>query len=233
MPRRTPAARLALPAALAALAACAGSRPPAASADAPRAAVGEAPRAPGRPLASLAGERVAVVPVQRVRISDSAMAAGAPAVAAAAYLRGLDSALADAARDRSGSWAFASDVARSARRNPTYAPDAYRLSVGPLLPGRRQTPDNALPDPLASQLRTIVALNDARYVVVPSELRVEAAGAGTARAVLHLALVDARAAQLRWSGDVAADAAPVSSSPLSSTAAAALAARFADLIAAP
>jgi hypothetical protein len=57
--------------------------------------------------------------------------------------------------------------------------------------------------------------------------------AGTARLVLRLALVDARASQLRWAGEVATDAAPAGAPPFSSTAAAALAARFADLIAAP
>lgn len=228
MPPRSLAA-LALPALLAA---CASRPTPAASpASAPSATAGA--RAVERPLAGLVGERVAVAPVQRVRVADSALAAGVTTAAGAAYLRGLDSAIALAAGERSTSWVFGPAVARGARRNPTYAPDVYRLAVHPLLPGRRLGPDNAIPDPLASQLRTLVALTDARYVVIPAELRVDPAAGGRARAVLRIALVDARASQLRWAGEVAADLPAGPSSPLSSPVAAALAVRFADLIAAP
>lgn len=238
MPPRSLAA-LAPPALLALLAACASRPAPAATpATAPPAAAGA--RAVGRPLAGLVGERVAVAPVQRMRVADSALAAGMTTGVGAAYLLGLDSAIALAAGERSTSWVFGPAVARGARRNPTYSPDVHRLAVNPLLAGRRLGPDNAIPDPLASQLRTLVALNDARYVVIPAELRVEPAPAGlepaTAgrrRAVLRIALVDARASQLRWAGEVAADLPAAPSSPLPSPVAAALAARFADLIAAP
>jgi hypothetical protein len=51
--------------------------------------------------------------------------------------------------------------------------------------------------------------------------------------VLHVALVDARGAQLRWAGDVHGDPAPPDAALLSPAAAATLAARLADLIAAP
>jgi hypothetical protein len=99
-----------------------------------------------------------------------------------------------------------------------------------------------LAEPLATQLRTIVALGDARYVLVPVEVRLERApapsssagvtapgpaSAGPGRAVLRLALVDARASQVRWSGDVASDTA----SALTTALAAGLAGRVADLVA--
>ena len=229
MPPRSLVA-LALPALLAA---CASrSTPAAAPTNAPPAAAAGT-RVAERPLAGLVGERAAVTPVQRLRVADSALAAGISTAEGAAYLSGLDSAIARAAGERSTSWVFAAAVVRGARRNPTHSPDVYRLAVNPLLAGRRLGPDNALPDPLASQLRTLVALNDARYVVVPAELRIEPAAAGRARLVLRVALVDARASQLRWAGEVAADLPAASSSALSSPAAAALAVRFADLIAAP
>ena len=60
----------------------------------------------------------------------------------------------------------------------------------------------------------------------------ERVAAGTSRAILRLVLVDARAGELRWAGDVATDAEPTGVALLSSAAAATLAARFADLIAA-
>jgi hypothetical protein len=233
MPRRRSFVLLALPplAVLAALA-CAPSRP-AADASGASPAPAAAPRPAGQPFANLAGERVIVVPIQRLRLVDSAAGTAPAAAGDAASLAALDSAVAIAATDRGARWAFARDVARSARRNPTYAPDPYRLPVSELLPGRKAAPDGMLSAPLASQLRTLVALNDGRYVVVPAELRVERAGPGTTRAVLRLALVDARAAQMRWVGEVGTDAAPATTPSIPSTATAQLAARFADLIAAP
>ena len=48
-------------------------------------------------------------------------------------------------------------------------------------------------EPLASQLRTMIALHDdARYVLLPVELRFERDSAHGARGVLRVALVDAR-----------------------------------------
>jgi hypothetical protein len=182
----------------------------------------------------MAGERLVVLPVQRLRLDDSATAGAVNAAAAAAALRGVDSALATAGGARGAAWAFGPEVARSARRNPTHSPDPFRLAVNPLLPGRRPPPDGAIPDPLASQLRTVVALNDARYALVPAELRVQP---GTARARRASCCAWRSSTRGRRScagrASVASDPAPAGAPPFSSTAAAALAARFADLIAAP
>lgn len=230
MPPRLLAA-LALPALLAA---CASRPAGTVTAGAPASGAPAAAPEIARPLGGLVGERVAVAPVQRLRVLDSTLAGGASAADVAGYLRGLDSAIAVAAAERSSAWVYAPAVSRTAGRNPTYSPDVHRLAVSPLLPGRRLGPDNAVPDPLASQLRTLVALNDARHVVVPAELRLEPApGAARARLVLRIALVDARASQLRWGGEIAADLAPAPAPALSPRAAATLATRFADLIAAP
>jgi hypothetical protein len=240
MPRRS----LAAPAAVLLLAACGAARAPAVptaavpatganaeGAGAGAAATAPAPRPAGQPLASLAGERVVVVPAQRLRADT--LADAAPAGANSAFLHALDSLVGAQLAERGVAWPTPADVERAARRNPTYSPDPHRLAVNALLAGRRPPQDGAVADPLASQLRTIVALSDARYVVVPSEVRVERDAAGAARAVLRLVLVDARAAQLRWAGDVASEPAAAAAPVLSPAAAATLAARFADLIAAP
>ncbi|CAA9311690.1 MAG: hypothetical protein AVDCRST_MAG40-1014 [uncultured Gemmatimonadaceae bacterium] len=230
MPHRLLAA-LALPALVAA---CASRPTSTAAPGAPASAGAAAAAAVARPLGGLVGERVAVAPVQRLRVVDSTLAAGASSADVAGYLSGLDSAIAAAAAERSSAWVYAPTVSRTARRNPTYSPDVHRLAVSPLLAGRRLGPDNALPDPLASQLRTVVALNDARYVVVPAELRLEPAPSpARGRLVLRVALVDARASQLRWAGEIAAALGPAPAPALSPLAAATLATRFADLIAAP
>ena len=181
-----------------------------------------------RPLATFAAQRVAVTPAQRLRLADSA-AWGAQVASPRAYLGVLDSAFsaALAARGLRGAWALPEDVVRAARRNVAYAADPHALAVNALIPRRTPAPED-ITEPLASQLRTLVALADARYALVPVELRFEK-GAGAGRAVVHLALLDARAAQVTWSGDVASDTA----STLSPALAASAATRVADLIAAP
>lgn len=207
-------------AALAAVLACRSARP-----EAPP----SVPPPDFRPLNGFAAQRVAVLPAQRLRPVDS-LAWGAHAPAGRAYLVALDSALAAQLTERGlGSvWALASDVERAARRNVAHAPDPRVLAVNPLMP-RRNAPPEDIPEPLASQLRTLVALTDARYALVPVELRFEKGAEGPGRAVLRVALLDARASTVTWSGDVAGD----SSATLSAALAASPAARLADLIAAP
>lgn len=183
------------------------------------------------PLAMLAGQRIVVVPVQRLREVGTlgwATEAGPPRT----FLGRIDDAIAAALAERglASSWVMPADVVRSARRSPSYATDPYALAVSPLDPSRRAPPrDTPLAEPLASQLRTITALGDARYVLVPVELRFEPTGVEgrVGHAVLHVALVDARASQLRWAGDVAGDTA----SRFSPALAASVAGRFADLFA--
>jgi hypothetical protein len=181
-----------------------------------------------RPLAAFAAQRVAVAPAQRLRLADSA-AWGAQVASPRDYLGALDSAFSAALAERGmgSAWALPADVERAARRNAAYAADPHALAVGALVP-RRTPPPVDLTEPLASQLRTLVALADARYAFVPVELRFEK-GAGAGRAVVHVALLDARAAQVTWSGDVAGDTA----STLSPALAASAAVRLADLIVAP
>ena len=204
-----------------------------ASRPAATAATAEAPQS-AAPLAALGGERVVLVPSQRLREAGT-LGWTSAAAQPREYLASLDDEIAAALAERGvgRTWVMPADVARSARRNPTYSTDPYALAVGPLEPGRRAPPRDApLAEPLASELRAIVALGDARYVIVPVELRFErlsGAGADTTagRAVLRVALVDARASQVRWLGEVASDPAPAFSLAL----AAGVASRLADLIA--
>jgi hypothetical protein len=151
------------------------------------------------------------------------------------YLATLDAEIAAALAERGvgTGWVMPADIVRSARRNPTYSTDPYALTVAVLEPGHKAPARDApLSEPLASQLRTITALGDARYVLVPVELRFERlSGAGVdttaGHAVLRLALVDARASQVRWLGDVPSDP----SSAFSPALAAGVASRLADMIA--
>jgi len=123
--------------------------------------------------------------------------------------RTQDADIADAFRERGiKTWILPSGLDSAYRRNPTYATDPHTLAEEPL---RSPTlnGDQRLPEPIATQLRTIVALHDdTRLVLAPVELRLEATTAGAGRGVLRLVLVDARTSSVRWVGDVTSDPAP-------------------------
>ncbi|HEU4564447.1 MAG TPA: hypothetical protein VFS05_07360 [Gemmatimonadaceae bacterium] len=183
------------------------------------------------PLAGLAGQQVVVLPVRYLRPADSlgwAAQVGDPR----AYLAKVDDEIAFAARDRGAAptWVWPEEITRLARRNAAYAPDPHNIAADPLRGAqvKRQSTVSILADPLRSQLRQLVALRDARYALVPVELRFEPRGDGTGRAVLHWVVVDARAAQVVMAGDIATDPAP----SLTPAIAAGIGERFADLIAA-
>ncbi len=119
-----------------------------------------------------------------------------------------DADIADAFRDRGiKTWILPSGLDSAFRRNPTYATDPHTLAEEPLR-SPSLNGDDRLPEPIASQLRTIVALHDdTRLVLAPIELRLEAAKgeAGAGRGVLRLVLVDARVSSVRWIGEVSSD----------------------------
>ena len=99
------------------------------------------------------------------------------------------------------------------RRNPTYATDPYALAEEPLR-SPSLVVEQRLPEPLASQLRTLIALHDdVRLVLAPVELRFEPAGTG-GRGVLRLVLIDPRLSNVRWIGEVTSDAAERRSAPV-------------------
>jgi hypothetical protein len=156
------------------------------------------PPSPQRPMAQFAAERVAITPVQFWRADT----AGWSASADGAKLRAeVDSAIARELRERGmGSrWAYAGDVVRSARRNPTLRSDPSMLGAGRW----RSTPPSAgeqVPALVADNLRVVSALGDTRYALIPVELR------GTSGlAVLRIVLVDTRRRVVIWYADLAAE----------------------------
>lgn len=207
--------------ALALLAACGGAR----SAEQASAA----PAAPSRPLAGLAAQRVVVAPLFVIR-EDDALGWAAQIPRQAEYRRTLEAEIAFALRDRGAgaTWVMPDQLARYYRRNPTTSPDPAALAAG-LLRAVSLQPGARLTEPLASQLRTLVAVHDARLVLLPVELSFEPAGGGTGRAALRLVLADARTSDVRWVGEVKSD----SSRTFDRALPASLATRLADLVAAP
>ena len=214
-------ARVGVAAIVLATSACRSSPPPADS---------SASQQPGRPaLAALATQPVALAPAQYVRGGDST-GWSARIGPTPAFLRSLDSAIAAelTSRGTARTWVTAEALGRSARRNPAFASDPYALSAESLRHGVRRT-NARLGEPLASQMRALVALTEARHALVPVEVRFEPAANGVARVILRLVLVDARLAEIQWAGDVSTQEAL----PTVPDIVAALADRVADLIAAP
>lgn len=187
---------------------------------------GGTPVEPVRPLAVFATQRLVVVPTGRVRADSLGWVAPGSARQVA---RQLDSALALVLDDRglAQRWVLPAALVRTFERNRSYAADPYLLSIEPVRSPKFVTGER-YGEPLSSQLRTMVALEqDTRFVLMPIELRYEAAGA-TARGVLKLALLDPRLAQAVWVGDVAGGFA---STP--AAAHASVASRIVDLFVAP
>jgi hypothetical protein len=179
-----------------------------------------------RPLATLAGQRVVLTPVYRLREGD-AMGWGAQIPRSRELLRALDTALAAelAQRGLEKQWVYPADLARSVKASPTYAVDPYALAVEPLR-STSVAPGGKIGDPLVTQLRTMIALHDSRFVLLPVELRFERDKSGQGIAVLRAVLVDGRIGEVRWAGEASSDPAPTFSRALLAS----VASHFADLI---
>ena len=175
------------------------------------AATPETAPAPARlPLAALATTGAIVAPTSMIHIAPELSWSGQQA-GTRELLRALDDDIARALVDRGlkTNWVMPADLAVSYKRNPTYAADPYALAEESLR-SSGFTAGSRLQEPLASQLRTMIALHEnARAVLLPVELRFErpdvTSSAGTANATLRLALVDPRFSEARWVGTVTSD----------------------------
>jgi hypothetical protein len=181
-----------------------------------------------RPLERLAGEQMLVLPVQYLTFADS-LGWSQDAPSTREYLNTLDDEIAFALEQRGlkGRWTLAPELIRSVARNQGYAPDPRALAAGEVRAAQKSG-EWQLREPLASQLRSLIALTDARYVLFPVEMRLTGSS-GVGHAMLHLVVIDARRSQVQWSGDLAG--APQKG--FSPAIAADIASRLADLIAAP
>src|SRR5687768_15911476 len=214
-PRATLPIRRLLAALVLAVAACGGGSPE------------TAPAPAAQPLASLAGQRVILLPAPSLDLTRDTAPTGSADLDRAATLAALDSAIERALLQRAGtvSWVTVEQVARTSRRNASMAPNPYALSSESLR--RPMRLEGSLIEPLASQLRSLSALNDARLNLYPVELRMERT-VGMGRATLRVALLDSRLSRVMWIGDVRGESADASITPLLAS----VAGKLADLFAA-
>jgi hypothetical protein len=182
---------------------------------------------PDHSLSGLAAQHVVLLPTYSVRIAPN-LAWSSAVGRLVDVQRTLDADLLAALEERGlrKVWIFPEDLAQSFRRNASYSADPYGLAEEPLRSAMLAV-DQRLPEPIASQLRTLIALHeDARLVLAPVELRLEPAGTG-GRGVLPLILIDPRMSVTRWIGEVASDPASAYGPVISAS----IAAKLANLVA--
>jgi hypothetical protein len=178
-----------------------------------------------RPLEALAGQQIVVLPTQYLSFGDSLGWRDA-ITRRAEYLAGLDDEIGFALGERglSRKWTFANAVSRAARANSSMVADPHALSAESLRGPTKV--DQHLPDILGTQIRTLLALESGRFVLLPVELKTSSTN-GTGVAVLKLVLIDGKLANVKWVGEVASERLRYFSPAL----AASVASRLADLIA--
>ena len=189
-----------------------------------------APLAPVRPLAALVTQQVIVTPLNALREVD-ALGWTQQIPRSREFMRAFDTALATelGARGLATRWVYPAALVLAGRSNPSYSIDPYAIAAASLR-GANVVVGTRLGDPLASQLRTMVALQEsARPVLIPVELWFDRTPEGQGVAVLRLALVDGRVGEVRWIGEVRGTPASTFSRELLTS----LAAHAADLITAP
>jgi hypothetical protein len=186
------------------------------------------PKPEQHPLASLQSTGAIVTPTYALRVAPE-LDWDARIGPTREFLRVMDDSIGAAlsARGLRNGWIMPPELATSYRRNPTYATDPYALAEEPLKSSGFAA-GSRLTEPLASQLRTMIALHEnARSVLVPIELRFDHdSAAGVARARLRLALIDPRFSEAKWVGEVRSDTASADPRVLAS----ALARHVADLV---
>lgn len=183
-------------------------------------------QAPQTPLVVYATQRIALAPTSIVRGDSLGWMSRLGGAVVVGHV--LDSALATALYERgvARQWFLPPDLMRSYERNRSYATNPYQLTTTVVRAPTFQA-THRYGEPLASQLRTLVALHESvRLVLIPVELRFEREGRA-GRAVLRAVLLDARAADARWVGEVHGDTSSVPRRALDN-----VAGRFADLFAA-
>jgi hypothetical protein len=180
-------------------------------------------------LSGLGAQRVALLPTYGVRVMPG-LAWGNAIGRQTDLQRTLDADIRAALEDRAigKTWIYPEALLQSYRRNPTYGTDPYALAEEPLRAPNLAL-DSRLPDPLASQIRTLVALHsDTRLVLAPVDLRLEPAGTG-GRGVLRLVLLDSRLSNVRWIGEISSDTVAAFGPVVTAS----IASRLANVIAAP
>ncbi len=154
------------------------------------------------PLAGMVGRQLLVLPAQYLSVANAG--GGWDIVPSGqSLLPILDEEISDVFRKRGvkSNWTFGREITESADRNGGLAGDPRNLGaagIRSVKPG-----DTPLPEPLAGQIRGLVALTNARYVLLPLEVHVDLRD-NERKGSVRLLLIDARTSRVAWADDVSA-----------------------------
>jgi hypothetical protein len=161
-----------------------------------------APAQAANPLVGMAGRQLLIFPAQYLAVANPGggwdiMPGGS------ALLPILDEEMADVFRKRGirGNWTFGDDITVMAGRNGNLTGNPRQLSVQGIR--RVRAGDTPLPEPLAGEIRGIVAFTSARFAVIPLEVHIDTRS-NERNGSMRLLLVDTRTARVAWADDVIA-----------------------------
>jgi hypothetical protein len=159
--------------------------------------IAQVPAAPV-PTATLAGQTVAIIPITLV-VADPSLQSDtiyAKYQDRRATLLWADSLIGDAFVGRAPevNWVLPPKLRKVARRAPGLVGDPDQMGQAVM----RAPNLRVIPDPLRSNLRSLVALTDGRIVMIPAALGFSKDTVGKVRADLSLVAGDARSGKVLW-----------------------------------
>ncbi len=177
--------------------------------------------APGLALAPLADQSIPIVPSTLVVVAAGSRAPADFPATRDARVRWADSILFDSFDSRGPDvrWVSADTLRRVAHRAPSIAPDPERMGQELMASDHR----DHVPDPLLGYLRTLTALTNSRFVMIPALLEFTAFGSDSVRVAATFVLADSRTGSVLWRSH------PVGTGPDAASALAAAVARILPL----
>ena len=155
------------------------------------------PPVPPRALysAPLSGQKISVLPLTLL-LAETPLNTQAPFLDRATALHWADSVLGYALQNRAPEigWVLPAELRRIARRAPGIAPDPDRM--GQSVMGAPKLA--AMPDPLRSYARSLVALAGGRSLLIPAAFSFSPTASGGVKAELSIVLADSRNGQVIW-----------------------------------
>jgi hypothetical protein len=150
------------------------------------------------PTGTLAGQTVAVIPITLVAADPTLTTDSlyAPYHDRRATLLWADSLIGDAFEGRAPevTWVLPPKLRKQARRAPGLVGDPDQMGQAIM----RNPQLRVVPDPLRSNLRSLIALTNGRLVMIPAALGFTLDSARAVKADLSLALADVRSGKVLW-----------------------------------
>ena len=146
-------------------------------------------------VASVAGQQVAIVPINMV-VVEPTVPPGSVAADRPTLFRWTDSLLLDGAQARAPevSWVTPTELRRIARRAAGLVPNPDQMGQSIM----RSWSLTSVPDPLRSNLRKLLAIANARYALIPASLILSADSTGALTASMAILLADTRTGRVVW-----------------------------------